>query len=283
MERGTPAWQDALAQSLSGYTAACDEAHHIVDHAEAEQWLLAVDKLAPDLAFRFLAKWKRTPHSRAPTVNDLGTWAEVEECLGVVVQVSAAARHTVTSFEADIWLEQLERYGPRPVRAFLVNWVSTMPGGKPPAVADLRKELDKSFATEETALETVRDLVTRLGGWESPPADRISPVIARTIEGLGGWVRVVETMPDPGEPKARFEWQAFVDRFGAAFRTAQSQEFQQTLVAPEKRSLPPPVRGAHEASRILTDARKRLAIERQAQALALPGEDVAANLEEAPR
>lgn len=171
------------------------------------------------------------------------------QTLQEIIAINAGARHELTPLEAKAWLAAVATYSPEVVDRFLLDWISTQPAGKVLSIADLRAKLDPTFASPEVCLEQLRALTARVGPYDSLTADQASPVLARTIENLGGWARVNEVMPDPGDPEARFAWSAFVERFNGAFKSAASAVFQDEALPLENR---PPLAlptGLHDASR----------------------------------
>lgn len=167
---------------------------------------------------------------------------EIKNVLETAVQACAACRHELNDLEVTAWLAAIEAFGPGPTTKFLLNWVSTN-SRKAPTVADLRRSLDPTFVEEETALERLYLLVSRVGPYEAPKLDATGPMLCRAIENMGGWARVNEIMPDRGD---RFAWNAFAERFATAFGTARTQEFQESLLPPERRPALPSPKGIHE-------------------------------------
>jgi hypothetical protein len=167
---------------------------------------------------------------------------EIKNVLETAVQACAACRHELNDLEVTAWLAAIEAFGPAATTKFLLNWVSTN-SRKAPTVADLRKALDPTFVEEETALERLYFLVTRVGPYDAPKADVAGPMLCRAIENMGGWARVNEIMPDRGD---RFAWSAFAERFATAFGTARTEEFQASLLPPERRPALPSPKGLHE-------------------------------------
>lgn len=167
---------------------------------------------------------------------------QIAGVLDTAVQACAACRHELNDLETSAWLAVIESFGPEATTRFLLNWVSTN-SRKAPTVADLRKALDPTFVEEETAIERLYLLVCRYGPYDAPKLDVTGPMLCRTIENMGGWARINEIMPDRGD---RFAWNAFAERFAAAFGTARSQEFQESLLPPDSRPVLPAPRGLHE-------------------------------------
>ncbi|CAN7784695.1 hypothetical protein LJR175_008424 [Variovorax sp. LjRoot175] len=169
---------------------------------------------------------------------------EIASVLETAVQACAACRHELNDLEVTAWLAAIEAFGPTATTKFLLNWVSTN-SRKAPTVADLRKALDPTFVEEETALERLYLLVSRVGPYDAPNLDATGPMLCRAIENMGGWARVNEIMPDRGD---RFAWSAFADRFATAFGTARTQEFQDSLLPPDRRTALPSPKGIHQIS-----------------------------------
>jgi hypothetical protein len=190
----------------------------------------------------------------------MSTQAEIASVLETAVQACAACRHELNDLEVTAWLAAIESFGPAPTTKFLLNWVSTN-SRKAPTVADLRKALDPTFVEEETALERLYLLVCRVGPYDAPKLEATGPMLSRAIENMGGWARINEIMPD--RAKDRFAWNAFAERFATAFGTARTQEFQDSLLPPDRRPALPAPKGLHEigmraqraeADLLLTDA-----------------------------
>jgi hypothetical protein len=179
-------------------------------------------------------------------MNDASRTASIEDqiasVLDTAVQACAACRHELNDLEVTAWLAAIEMFGPSATTKFLLNWVSTN-SRKAPTVADLRKALDPTFVEQETALERLYLLVTRVGPWAAPQPEVAGPMLCRVIDNMGGWARVNAIMPDRGD---RFAWNAFAERFATAFGTAQTQEFQASLLPPERRAPLPSPKGLHE-------------------------------------
>lgn len=175
----------------------------------------------------------------------MSTQAEIASVLETAVQACAACRHELNDLEVTAWLAAIESFGPAPTTKFLLNWVSTN-SRKAPTVADLRKALDPTFVEEETALERLYLLVCRVGPYDAPKVEVTGPMLSRAIENMGGWARINEMMPD--RAKDRFAWNAFAERFATAFGTARTQEFQDSLLPPERRPALPTPKGLHEIS-----------------------------------
>jgi hypothetical protein len=172
----------------------------------------------------------------------MSTKEEIASVLETAVQACAACRHELNDLEVTAWLAAIEAFGTEATTRFLLNWVSTN-SRKAPTVADLRKALDPAFVEEETALERLYLLVARIGPYDTPKPEAIGPMLCRAIENMGGWARVNEIMPDRGD---RFAWNAFSERFATAFGTARTQEFQESLMPPDRRPTLPAPRGLHE-------------------------------------
>ncbi|CAN7362940.1 hypothetical protein [Variovorax sp. LjRoot178] len=175
----------------------------------------------------------------------MNTQEEIASVLETAVQACAACRHELNDLEVTAWLAAIEAFGPTPTTKFLLNWVSTN-SRKAPTVADLRKALDPTFVEEETALERLYLLVCRVGPYDAPKLEATGPMLSRAIENMGGWARINEMMPDRG--KDRFAWNAFAERFATAFGTARTQEFQDSLLPPDRRPALPTPKGLHEIS-----------------------------------
>lgn len=174
----------------------------------------------------------------------MSTQAEIASVLETAVQACAACRHELNDLEVTAWLAAIESFGPDATTKFLLNWVSTN-SRKAPTVADLRKALDPTFVEEETALERLYLLVSRVGPYDAPKLEATGPMLSRAIENMGGWARINEIMPDRGD---RFAWNAFAERFATAFGTARTQEFQDSLLPPDRRPALPMPKGLHEIS-----------------------------------
>lgn len=170
---------------------------------------------------------------------------EIAGVLETAVQACAACRHELNDLEVTAWLAAIEAFGSAATTKFLLNWVSTN-SRKAPTVADLRKALDPTFVEEETALERLYLLVSRVGPYEAPKQELAGPMLCRAIENMGGWARINEIMPDRGD---RFAWSSFAERFATAFGTARTQEFQESLSPPSQRPSLPAPRGLHEISK----------------------------------
>ncbi|TAL65710.1 MAG: hypothetical protein EPN79_11050 [Burkholderiaceae bacterium] len=166
---------------------------------------------------------------------------DVRTAMTAVIQACASVRHELNDLESAAWLAAVESFTPQAVMKFLLSWMSTN-SRKAPTVADLRRAVDPTFVDEESALERLYLLVSRTGPWNTPSASELGPMLCRAIDLMGGWARVNEIMPDRSD---RFAWSAFADRFLSSFGTAQSQAFQQSLLAPEHRTEIPAPLGLH--------------------------------------
>jgi hypothetical protein len=132
--------------------------------------------------------------------------------LSALGEVMAARRYEMTAFEADAWLSVIEAVPQERFLAFLKHHYATSPFA--PTPSDATKHLDLSI-NPEVAFEDLRRLVRELGPYRTPV--NVTPLLAHTIEALGGWVQVNAIMPDITNKQ---ELRAFRERFDSAFGTS---------------------------------------------------------------
>jgi hypothetical protein len=124
-------------------------------------------------------------------------------------EVMAARRYEMTQFEADAWLSIIDAVPQDRFLAFLKHHYATSPFA--PSPSDATKHLDLGINPDVT-FEELRRLVSELGPYRAPV--NVTPLMAHTINALGGWVQVNTVMPDVTNKQ---ELRAFRERFDAAF------------------------------------------------------------------
>ncbi len=133
-----------------------------------------------------------------------------------LVETFAYYKYEVTKFEAELWARIIDEYGDDAVLSFLQSHLRSSQFA--PKVADAQRLLCPDKGNEEAAFLKLTQAVRRFGPYSAPRLD--DPAIALAIASLGGWAAVNEQMPSP---EARFDYEAFQRRFGAAYQIAVSE------------------------------------------------------------
>lgn len=144
-----------------------------------------------------------------------------------IAQMFNASKSELTMIEANLWLRQVERLGNAQVLAFAEFWMSGGAQGsfrRAPTIEDLLTYADPSFLGHAQALELLRKHVSTCGPWSSPEIKDAKLVEA--VDHLGGWAKVCEEMPDPGQD---FAYKRFADRFKAAWARSEALMVQRSL------------------------------------------------------
>lgn len=131
----------------------------------------------------------------------------------VLLELAAAKRYTLGRFEAALWLDLIKAQGDAAVEAFLVQHVRTSPWF--PSLASAVEYFGLA-PTAEDALIGLASLVQGCGPYQEPDLSA-DPVLAATVNQLGGWLALNESMP----ALHTVEFQQFAKRFSEAYRRAQ--------------------------------------------------------------
>lgn len=149
---------------------------------------------------------------------------QVEMALDAVSQAFAQVKAEPTPAEASLWAEEIARLGPQPVLAFVRFWMSGGGQGgflRAPRIDDARRFVDPEWMDAGSAMQTLAELVSRVGPYRVPRADEgMTTRLAESVAVLGGWPRVCETLPSQNQ---EFAFRDFQKRFEDAWNRAQAR------------------------------------------------------------
>lgn len=139
-----------------------------------------------------------------------------ESCEKLLGEVMSMRNHTMTSFEAEIWLAIIDGSKPEEFAAFLKLHVLSSKFAPTPADANAALRLQGGDA--QVAYKELEDHIRLTGPYRAPTID--DEVLVAAIQNLGGWVAVNEQFPSSSET---YLTKAYRERFDAAYKVALNQ------------------------------------------------------------
>ncbi len=154
--------------------------------------------------------------------------SEYPPYLDSIAQLVASCKGELTTAEALLWIDAVEKLGSATLLDFVAFWASGTAGThRPPKVEDFRVYGDPSYVNEERAITILQDLVARVGPYQAPA--EVPARVAAMIHALGGWVAVCEKAPDPSNDFAMRPW---LQACAVAYRQALAAEVARLPPAP---------------------------------------------------
>lgn len=133
----------------------------------------------------------------------------------IVKVIGGHYSYAISEVEMALWLTMVRLYGEDALRIFTLDYIRSG-NRQEPRPHSFEAFVDPSKGSPVVAFEHLRELVARVGPYESPPIDG---AMAAAVRALGGWPQVNSELPIPDD---RFAYDAYRKRFEAAFTSARS-------------------------------------------------------------
>ncbi len=152
-----------------------------------------------------------------PENTPINTPEEIAMMCAALSEVCGARRYELTPFEMKLWMAIIEN---APCQAFM-NFLQhhALNSNFAPTVKDANDALGLNPGSEQ-AWNKLIALVASVGPYNTPKELDDDHLLRATVLGLGGWVKVNETLPDVGQD---FAMKTFRQRFEGAYNTAITQ------------------------------------------------------------
>lgn len=144
-----------------------------------------------------------------------------------VAQLFSMAKQEMTPVESTLWLQQIGKFGPQTMLAFVAFWASGAGQGsylRAPLVEDFLLRADPMHVGPQTVMAQLYDLVVNCGPYTAPTTKNMK--LQSVIVSLGGWVKVCEDMPIPTDD---FAWKNYEQRVKTALLQSEAKQVQLLL------------------------------------------------------
>lgn len=144
-----------------------------------------------------------------------------------IAQLFATVKADLTSIEANLWIREITRLGPKLALSFTEFWMSGGGQGdyrRAPRIDDFLRRADPEHVSAEDALEVLRAEVARCGPYNTPKIENMK--LKAAVVRLGGWAKVCLDMPEPSND---FAFKRFAERFRSAWIFSESLQVQNKL------------------------------------------------------
>lgn len=113
-------------------------------------------------------------------------------------QLTSMYNHHLTEWEALLW--QTEVFNVYPEKQIVMALKCHMERSESSRFMPRYGDIKKLLAQDSCSILDLIRLVQKHGSYSAPDVNGLDPILAKTIEGLGGWVQVCKELPSAEDP-----------------------------------------------------------------------------------